>query len=54
MTIAEMRAFKLELMDDVWELAQEPVGHPEAIRERVDAFFERLETENGEEEVEVG
>ncbi len=44
MTIAETRTFEVKLLDDVCQLAQ-------AICERVDALFERLETENGEEKV---
>jgi hypothetical protein len=39
MTPAEIRRFKIELLDDVYELASEPVADPEEIRLKVEAFF---------------
>ena len=50
MTRDELRAAKIELLDDLHELATEPVVDPEPVRQRVEALFARLETEqNGEE-----
>jgi hypothetical protein len=45
MTLREIRDFKIELLGDVHELASDPVADPEAIREKVEAFFSRLEAE---------
>ena len=50
MTPAEIREFKIDLLDDIHELATEPVGDPEAIRRKVEEFFSKLEAEtNGKE-----
>jgi hypothetical protein len=45
MTPAEVRKFKVELLDDIHELASEPVADPEEIRQKVEAFFSKLEAE---------
>jgi hypothetical protein len=45
MTPADIRRFKLELLDDIHELASEPVADAEEIRQKVEGFFSRLEEE---------
>jgi hypothetical protein len=45
----ELRAAKIELLDDLHELATDPVADLEPVRQRVEALFARLESENGEE-----
>ena len=40
-----MREFKLELLDDIFELAFTPVVDPEEIRQKVEAFLYKLEEE---------
>jgi hypothetical protein len=45
----EIGDFRLELLDLVHELSQDPVGAAEAVRERVNEFFGRLEASIGEE-----
>ena len=47
MTPAEIRSLKVELLDDIHELAPEPVADAEAVRQMVEAFF-TLEEEIGE------
>jgi hypothetical protein len=49
MTIAEIRDFKVSLLDDIHELASDPVADPEELRQKVEAFFSRLEAESGKE-----
>jgi hypothetical protein len=48
MTPPETRSFKVELLDDVHELASDPVGDAEQIRQKVEVFFSKLEAEIGE------
>jgi hypothetical protein len=48
MTPQELREFKIELLDDIHELATEPVNDPEAVKAKVEEFFDRLESELGE------
>ena len=48
MTPAEIRGCKVELLDDIHELASEPVADAEAVRQRIEAFFSKLEEEIGE------
>jgi hypothetical protein len=45
----EIGDFRLELLDLVHELSQDPVGAAEAVSERVNEFFGRLEASIGEE-----
>jgi hypothetical protein len=44
MTLREIRKFELELLDDIFELASEPVADPED-RQKVEPFFYKLEEE---------
>jgi hypothetical protein len=48
MTPAEIGSFKVELLDDIHELPSEPVADAEAVRQRVEALFTKLEEEIGE------
>ena len=48
MTPAEIRSFKVESLDDIHELASEPVADAESVRQRVEVFFTKLEEEIGE------
>ena len=48
MTIQELRDFKVELLDDIHELATEPVADPESVRQKIEEFFMKLEAANGE------
>jgi hypothetical protein len=51
MTLAEIRAFRRELLDAVHEQASEPVPELESIKGVVDEFTGRLEVElNGTKE----
>ena len=49
MTAADIKQFKVELLDDIHELAQDPVADPEEIRVKVERFFAELEAEVGKE-----
>jgi hypothetical protein len=49
MTPAEIRKFKVELLDDIHELASDPVSDAEEVRAKVEAFFSKLEAEIGKE-----
>lgn len=50
MTVQEIRAFKVDLLDEINTLATEPVPNDEEIRAKVNEFFSRLEAEqNGQE-----
>jgi hypothetical protein len=48
MTPAEIRSFKVELLDDIHELSSDPVGDAERVRAKVEEFFTKLEAEIGE------
>jgi len=48
MDVAESGRFKVELLDDIHELATEPVGDLEGVRQRVEDFFVKLEADDGE------
>jgi hypothetical protein len=48
MTPQELHNFKIDLLDELHELATEPVADPEPIKQRIEAFFQRLEAEHGE------
>ena len=41
----EMREFKLELLDDIFELTSAPVVDREESRQKVEAFLNKLEEE---------
>jgi hypothetical protein len=47
MDAAEIRQFKVEVLDDIHELATEPVADPETLRSKVEAFFDKLEADSG-------
>ena len=49
MNAQTIREFKIELLDDLHELASEPVADPEPTKRIIEAFFQRLEEVNGEE-----
>ena len=49
MTPAEIRDFKIELLDEIFELASDPIADPEPVRERIEAFFAELEKTRGKE-----
>jgi hypothetical protein len=49
MDAAEIRQFKVELLDEIHELATEPVADPESLRVRIEEFFDKLEAESGKE-----
>jgi hypothetical protein len=44
-----IREFKLELLDEIHELATEPVADPEPIKQKIESFFQRLIETNGKE-----
>ena len=48
MTAAEIRRFKVELLDDVNDLAHEPVPDPDNLRQKVEDSFKQLEDNIGE------
>jgi hypothetical protein len=48
MTAAEIRDFKVELLDEIHELASDPVADPEDVRQKVEQFFAKLEVAFGE------
>ena len=41
MDIHKNWAFRVDLLDDIHELAQEPVADAEAVRHKVEALFEQ-------------
>jgi hypothetical protein len=43
MTPAEIRIFKVELLDEVHELASDPVADADGVKRKIEAFFTRLE-----------
>jgi hypothetical protein len=45
MTPAKVRSLKVELLDDIHELASEPVADPEETRRKVEGFFSKPEEE---------
>lgn len=45
MTVQEIRAFKVDLLDSIKTLATEPVPNDDEIKAEVEAFFGRLEKE---------
>lgn len=47
MEAAEVRQFKVELLDEIHELATEPVADPESLRQKIEDFFSKLEAELG-------
>jgi hypothetical protein len=48
MNAQDIREFKVELLDEIHELASEPVVDPEPIRRKVESFFSKLEEAIGE------
>jgi hypothetical protein len=50
MTPAEIRDFKVALLDDIHGMSTEPVPDIESVKLRVDEFFTKLEAEFGEKE----
>ena len=50
MDIAELRRFKVDLLDEIHELGTEPVADLEGVRRKVEDFFSKLEAESGKEE----
>jgi hypothetical protein len=49
MTPHEVRQFKVDILDDIHELATEPVADPAPIRDKIVSFLRRVESElNGE------
>lgn len=49
MTVQELRAFKVDLLDEINTLANEPVPNTDEIREQVESLFAKLEAEIGKE-----
>lgn len=49
MTSQELQQAKVELLDEIHELAADPVADPEPIKQKLEAFFQKLEAERGEE-----
>lgn len=47
MALAEIREFKLKVLDDIHELATGPVAVPEDLRAKVESFFELEEEADG-------
>ena len=45
---SRIRTFEVELLDDIHELATEPVGDADAHRQNIGTFFSKLEAECGE------
>lgn len=50
MTVQDIRAFKVDLLDTVHELATEPVPNTEEIRHKIEALFSELEKQLGKKE----
>jgi len=50
MTVQEIRAFKVDLLDEINTLATEPVPNTEEVKRQIDDFFSRLEESVGEKE----
>jgi hypothetical protein len=50
MNAQEIRAFRVDLLDGIHELATEPVADAEEVRRKVNEFFDRLERETDGEE----
>ena len=50
MTVRELQAFKVDLLDEINILATEPVPNTEEIKQKVDELFLKLEAVIGQEE----
>jgi hypothetical protein len=48
MNAHELLALKHALLDDIHELATEPVADPEPVKRKIEELFQRLEQTHGE------
>jgi hypothetical protein len=48
MNVREIRRFKVDLLDEIHELAHDPLADLAAARRKVEEFFSRLEDKSGE------
>ena len=49
MNVQEIRQFKVALLDDIHELSCDPVADTEPVKQKLEAFFLKLEAESGQE-----